>query len=43
MSEINTDYLLRCIETLERAFIALQNLPTEDPMRDIYRGLREGV
>ena len=37
MSEINTDYLLRCIETLERAFIALQNLSTEDPMRDIYR------
>ncbi len=37
MSEINIDYLLRCIETLDRAFAALQGLPIEDSMRDIYR------
>lgn len=30
-------FLLRCIETLDRAFGALQRLPAEDPMRDIYR------
>jgi nucleotidyltransferase substrate binding protein (TIGR01987 family) len=37
MNEINTEYLLRCIETLRRAATALQQLAPEDGMRDIYR------
>lgn len=37
MAAINTEYLFRCIETLHRAFSALQLLGPEDAMRDIYR------
>lgn len=37
MSEINTDYLARCIATLEKAFNALNQLSPEDNLYDIYR------
>lgn len=37
MTEINTQYLLRCIETLHRALTRLQHLAPDDDMRDIYR------
>ena len=37
MSELNTDYLARCIATLEKAFNALNELSSEDDLYDIYR------
>lgn len=37
MTVINTEYLDRCISTLERAFLALQHLSAEDEVYDIYR------
>ena len=37
MSELNTDYLARCIATLEKAFNALNELSSEDNLYDIYR------
>lgn len=37
MNEINTEYLERCIGTLEKAFQALRNVSADDEFYDIYR------
>ena len=37
MSQLNTDYLARCIATLDRAFQQLQTLSAENDLYDIYR------
>lgn len=37
MSTLNTDYFSRCIATLERAFITLNELSSDDDLYDIYR------
>lgn len=37
MSELNTEYLDRCISTLELAFRSLQDFSADDGVYDIYR------
>lgn len=37
MTDINTEYLLKCIQTLTRAHDALLQLSPDDNMHDIYR------
>lgn len=37
MNKLNLDYFVRCIETLERAFNALNEQPDESDLYDIYR------
>ncbi len=37
MSTLNTEYLERCINTLDRAFQALDKLAGDDELYDIYR------
>lgn len=37
MNEMNTEYLERCIGTLEKAFKALRNVSADDEFYDIYR------
>jgi nucleotidyltransferase substrate binding protein (TIGR01987 family) len=37
MNDLNTEYLERCISTLEKAFQALRNVSVEDEFYDIYR------
>lgn len=37
MNEMNTEYLERCISTLEKAFQALRNVSADDEFYDIYR------
>jgi nucleotidyltransferase substrate binding protein (TIGR01987 family) len=37
MTRLHTEYFARCISTLERAFNALQELPSDDDLYDIYR------
>jgi nucleotidyltransferase substrate binding protein (TIGR01987 family) len=37
MSELNTEYLYRCISTLELAFRSLQDFSADDGVYDIYR------
>ena len=37
MNTLNTDYFSRCIATLERAFITLNELSSDDDLYDIYR------
>jgi nucleotidyltransferase substrate binding protein (TIGR01987 family) len=37
MNDLNTEYLERCINTLEKAFQALQNMSDADAVFDIYR------
>lgn len=37
MNELNTEYLERCIITLEKAFGALQKMSVDDAVYDIYR------
>ncbi len=37
MTQLNTDYFIRCITTLERAFNALNEQPNNSDLYDIYR------
>jgi len=37
MSQLNTDYYIRCLATLDRAFNTLQQLTTDNDLYDIYR------
>lgn len=37
MTKLNTDYFVRCIATLEKAFNALNEQPDDSDLYDIYR------
>ena len=37
MTKLNTDYFIRCIATLEKAFNALNEQPDDSDLYDIYR------
>jgi nucleotidyltransferase substrate binding protein (TIGR01987 family) len=37
MSHLNTDYFIRCINTLERAHTQLQQITADNDLYDIYR------
>lgn len=37
MTKLNTDYFVRCITTLEKAFNALNEQPDDSDLYDIYR------
>lgn len=37
MSQLNTDYYVRCLNTLDRAFNTLKQLSDTDDLYDIYR------
>jgi nucleotidyltransferase substrate binding protein (TIGR01987 family) len=37
MTQLNTDYYVRCIATLEKAYTTLNSLTEEDDLYDIYR------
>ncbi|MEY3219627.1 MAG: hypothetical protein RIT27_984 [Pseudomonadota bacterium] len=37
MTKLNTDYFVRCVQTLEQAFYALKTQPPETILYDVYR------
>ncbi len=37
MTELNTDYFIRCLHTLEQAYKALNEQPAESILYDVYR------
>lgn len=37
MTELNTDYFVRCLHTLEQAYQALNEQPSESILYDVYR------